>query len=47
MDKVQEAIQNAREVWERLRVVLSRALETLPEAQAAVVGAIDAELVAG
>ena len=47
VDKVKDAIQNAREVWERLRVILTRALETLPEAQAAVVRAIDAELVAG
>jgi nitrate reductase assembly molybdenum cofactor insertion protein NarJ len=46
VDKVKDAIQNARDVWQRLRVVLCRALEPFPEAQAAVVGAIDAELVA-
>jgi hypothetical protein len=42
--KVNDALQGAQEIWNRVRVVLTRALDPHPEAQAAVIRAIEEEL---
>ena len=41
---VKDTIQDAQEIWHRVRVVLTRALDPHPEAQAAVIRAIEEEL---
>ena len=42
--EVKDAIQDVHEIWNRIRVVLTRALISHPEAQAAVIQAIEEEL---
>lgn len=44
-DKVKGAIQDVQEIWHRIRLVLIRALAPHPEAQAAVIRAIEEELI--
>jgi hypothetical protein len=44
VDEVKDAIQDAIDIWNRLRAVLDRALMPHPQARVAVIQAIDEEL---